>query len=62
MSRRYVYEVTVEPADDMGLDNYEQVMDVLEEAIRDSGMDNAANIKVRLTHLDEGEDDAGNGL
>lgn len=48
MSRRYTFKLTIEPDDDMGLDDACDVQDAVEEAIRDTGMDNAANIKLVL--------------
>lgn len=48
MSRKYTFKLTIEPADDMGLDDACDVQDAVEEAIRDTGMDNAASIKLEL--------------
>jgi hypothetical protein len=44
----YKFELIVSPGEDMGMDTAEQVLDVIEEIIHDSGLDNGAGISVRL--------------
>lgn len=41
---RFIVDVT--PDRDMGLDDPDKVKDLIEEAIRDSGMDNGAKVSV----------------
>lgn len=46
---KFTFRVTIEPwCEEMGLDTPEVVKDQIEEAFRDFGLDNAANIKVEL--------------
>lgn len=45
---KHVYKVTVEPDEDMGLDDVKEVRELIKEAIRDSGIDNGASITVEI--------------
>jgi hypothetical protein len=45
---RVVLKVTIDAAEDMGLDSAEAIQEQVEEALRDSGMDNAASIEVEV--------------
>lgn len=45
---KFTYKVTVEPNEDMGMDDPEGVKDLIEECLCDGGMDNGANVKVEL--------------
>lgn len=40
------YLVTITPDEDMDLDDFDVVRGLIEEAIRDSGMDNGCDVKV----------------
>jgi hypothetical protein len=45
---KVVIKVTVDPDEGMGMDSPEIVLDLIQEAIRGTGMDNGASIEVEL--------------
>lgn len=53
MSVRYTVEVQFEPGEGMGFDGGDEVIDVIEEALRDTGMDSAGDLRVRLVMTSE---------
>ncbi len=51
---KVVIKVVIEPDEGMGMDSPEAVLDLVQEAIRSTGMDNGASITVAL--LEEHKD------
>lgn len=48
INMKVTIKVVIEPDEDMGMDSPEIVLDLVQEAIRSTGMDNGASITVEL--------------